>query len=260
VADTVGDVIASDVEDPAVIEDAANHDMSVRMTGVVMVDRDPVEAGGQIQFHLAHEVAGEAAKISHFGCILGRDDEPKLMTISPTALHKGLAVSLVIDSGIGLAPLTVTRDPIPFEVAQMGVDGLAHRPAHLRTPCARPLRIEPDHPCLDHHSPGPEAACRISLPPTVPTLPSKRGNDLRSPAARVEAARPSSFPAAARSRSRAYPPRIAARLADRDLDLLEKRLRPRIDPGSAVSGPARSDPEILALITCHDATIDIEKS
>ena len=53
---------------------------------------------------------------------------------------------------------------------------------------------------------------------------------------------------------------IAARLADRDLDLLVERLRPRIDTCSTVSGPARSDPEILTLITCHDATIDIGKN
>ena len=180
--------------------------MGVRMAGVVMVDRDPVEAGSQIQFHLTHEVAGEAAKVSHFGCILGRDDEPKLMTISPTALHKGLAVGLVLESGIGLAPFAVTRNTIPFKVTQMGIDGPAHCPAHLRPPCAPPLRIEPDHPCLDHHSPRPEAACGISLPPAFLALPSKRGHDLRTPAARVEPTRPSSFPAAARSRSRAYPP------------------------------------------------------
>ena len=142
----------------------------------------------------------------------------------------------------------------------MGIDGPAHRRTHLRAPCATPLRIEPDHPCFDHHSPGPEAACGISLPPPVPALPSKRGNDLRAPAARIEATRPSSFPAAARSRSRAYPPRIAARLADRDLDLLEEWLRPRIDTCSTVSGPARSNPEILTVITCHDATIGLGKS
>src|ERR1700744_259197 len=105
----------------------------------------------------------------------------------------------------------------------MGIDGPAHRPAHLRPSCATPLRIEPNNPCFDHHAPGPEAACGISLPPTVAALPSKRGNDLHAPATRVEPARPSSFPAAARSRSRAYPLGIAARLADRDLDLLEER-------------------------------------
>ena len=141
----------------------------------------------------------------------------------------------------------------------MGIDGLVHRPARLRASCATPLRIEPNHPSFDHHPPGPEAACGISLPPTVLAMPSKRGDDLRSPASRVEPGRPSSFPAATRSRSRAYPPRIAARLADRDLDLLEERLRPRIDTRSTVARPARSDPEFLTLITCHDATIDLGK-
>jgi hypothetical protein len=157
------------------------------------------------------------------------------MAIVPPPLHKGLAVGLVPESRIGFAPLAVTRNTIPFKVTQMGIDGPAHRPAHLRPPCATALRIEPDHPCFDHHSPGPEATCGISLPPAVRTLPSKRGNDLRASAARVEPARPSSFPAAARSRSRAYPLRIATCLADCDLDLLEERLRSRIDACSTVA-------------------------
>ena len=84
-------------------------DVGVRMAGVVMVDRDPVEAGGEIQFHLAHEVAGEAAKVGHFGCILGCDDEPKLMAIFPAALHERLAVGLVLESGIGPAPFISSR-------------------------------------------------------------------------------------------------------------------------------------------------------
>jgi hypothetical protein len=140
----------------------------------------------------------------------------------------------------------------------MGVHGPAHRPAHLRPPRALRLRIEPDHPCLDHHPPSQKAARGISLPSTVPALPSQRGNDLRAPAARVEPARPSSFPAAARSRSRAYPSRIATCLADCDLDLLEERLAARIDPRTTIAGPARSDSEIFALIPCHDETISNE--
>ena len=39
-ADAMGDVVPGDVEDAAVIEDAANDDVGVRMSGVVMVDRD----------------------------------------------------------------------------------------------------------------------------------------------------------------------------------------------------------------------------
>jgi hypothetical protein len=223
-----------------------------------MVDRDPVQPGGEIQLHLAHEVAGEAAEICHLGGILGRDDEPELVAIFSAAFHKGLAVGLVLETGIGLARLAVPRDPVPFEIAEMGIHGPAHCPAHLRSSPAPLLRIEPDDPCFHHHPPRPEAACGISLPPTA--LPRKRGDDLRTAAPRVEPARPASFPAAARLRSRAYPPGVATRLADRDLDLPEERLRPRIDACSTNAGSTGPDPEIFALITRHDATIDIGKN
>jgi hypothetical protein len=91
----------------------SDDDVGVRMAGVVMVDRDPVEAGGEIQFHLAHEVAGEAAKVSHLGCILGCDNEPELVAISPAALHECLAVGLVLESGIGPAPFIASRKTAP---------------------------------------------------------------------------------------------------------------------------------------------------
>src|SRR5579863_3538666 len=102
------------------------------------------------------------------------------MAISPTALHKGLAVGLVLERRIGLAPLAITRNTIPFKVTQMGIDGPARRPPHLRTPCAPRLRIEPHHPRLDDHPSRPEAACGVSLPATLPARPGKRGNDLRT--------------------------------------------------------------------------------
>src|SRR5215813_10537151 len=108
------------------------------------------------------------------------------MTIFSAALHKRLAIRLVLERRIGLAPIAVTRNTVPFKVTQMGIDGPAHRPAHLRPAYATPLRIEPDHPGLDHHSPRPEAACGISLPPTVRALASKRGPDLRAPATCVK--------------------------------------------------------------------------
>ena len=225
-----------------------------------MVDRDPVEAGLEIQFHLAHEVPGEAAKVSHLGCVLWRHDEAKLMAIFPATLHKGLAAGFVLKSGIGLAPIAVTRNTIPFKVTQMGIDGSAHRPAHLRTPRALSLWIDPDHPGLDHHPSRAEATGRISLPRTIAALLSKRGNGLCAPAARVEPARPASFPAIGRARSRAYPPRIGACLAHRDLNLLEERLRPRIEPRSTSVGPPRPDPKILTLIPRHSETIDMEMS
>jgi hypothetical protein len=48
VADAMGDVVAGNVEDAAVIKDAADDDVGVGMASVVMVNRDPVEPGRQI--------------------------------------------------------------------------------------------------------------------------------------------------------------------------------------------------------------------
>src|ERR1700749_5029441 len=107
------------------------------------------------------------------------------MTILPATLHKRLAIGLVLERRIGLAPIAVTRNTIPFKVTQMG-DGPARPPPHLRAACAPRLRIEPDYPRLDHHSPRSEAASGISLPPALRALPRKRGNDLRAPATRVK--------------------------------------------------------------------------
>ena len=48
VADAMGDIVAGDVEDLAVVGDAADDDVGVGMAGVVMVDRDPVEPGAEV--------------------------------------------------------------------------------------------------------------------------------------------------------------------------------------------------------------------
>jgi hypothetical protein len=41
--DTMGDIVALDVEDPAIVKDPPDDDVGVGMAGVVMIDRDPVE-------------------------------------------------------------------------------------------------------------------------------------------------------------------------------------------------------------------------
>ena len=51
-ANAVGDIVAGDVEGLAVLGDAAQEDMGVRVAGVVVIDRDPVELGPEVGFHL----------------------------------------------------------------------------------------------------------------------------------------------------------------------------------------------------------------
>ena len=47
-ADAMGDVVAGDVEDLAVVEHAPDDDMGVGMAGVVVIDRDPVELRAEV--------------------------------------------------------------------------------------------------------------------------------------------------------------------------------------------------------------------
>jgi len=65
---------------------AADHDMALRMSGVEMVDRDPVEPGAEVLFRLPHEVAGEGADIREPVAVLGGDDEAELVTAFAAAL------------------------------------------------------------------------------------------------------------------------------------------------------------------------------
>ena len=53
----------------------------------------------------------------------------------------------------------------------------------------------------------------------------------------------------------ADPGRIAAGFAHSGLDLLEKRLRPRIEARPAIADPPWPDPEIIAVIFRHGQTI-----
>ena len=86
-----------------------------------MIDGDPVEARVEVLLHPPHQVAGEAAQNVQLDRIFRRDDEAELVAVLATALDEGAAVCLVLEGGIGAAPLAVARDAIAFEIAQMRV-------------------------------------------------------------------------------------------------------------------------------------------
>jgi hypothetical protein len=62
-ANAVGDIVAGDVEDFAVLRDAAQEDMGVRVACVEVIDRDLVELGPEVSFHLLQEVARGGTQI-----------------------------------------------------------------------------------------------------------------------------------------------------------------------------------------------------
>ena len=131
--DAVGDIVSGDIEDTASIQDTADDDVGMRMAGVVMIDRDPIEARLEVLLHLPHEVARETSEIGHFVGIFRRHNEAELMPVLTSPLDECLAISLVLKGRIGLSFLAVAVDSIPLEVAKMGIDCLARRLGPLRT-------------------------------------------------------------------------------------------------------------------------------
>src|SRR3546814_17198177 len=64
-ADALTHIGAIDDKIGPVIGDATDKNVDVRIVGVPMVDRDPIEAGPEITRHVLHQVAREAAEIVH---------------------------------------------------------------------------------------------------------------------------------------------------------------------------------------------------
>src|SRR3546814_8630882 len=89
-ANPVGDIFARDDEVVATIVAHAQHDVTVRMAGVEMVDRHPVELRSPILFHLRHQPAHERLEVGILIAVLGRDDVAEQMTIVATMFEKRL--------------------------------------------------------------------------------------------------------------------------------------------------------------------------
>src|SRR5215469_2026183 len=66
----VADVITRDDEIGAILRDAPHQQVDMGIVGVPVIDRDPIEPGPEIAFHLGHEVAGEGLEVGHFSGIL----------------------------------------------------------------------------------------------------------------------------------------------------------------------------------------------
>ncbi|BCH32746.1 hypothetical protein MesoLjLc_46760 [Mesorhizobium sp. L-8-10] len=91
-ADAVGEIVAVDDEVLAQLVHAAHDDMDMRMAGVVVIDRNPIELRAEIGFHLGHEVACIGGEVGQVRAVLGRDDEAELVAIVHAALDEGNAI------------------------------------------------------------------------------------------------------------------------------------------------------------------------
>src|SRR6516225_7708866 len=115
----MGDVVAVDDQILAQLIPAVDDDMDVRVPGIEMVHRYPIELRSQVSFELAHEVAGEAREIAELGALLARDDEAKLMAIVPATIKESIAVGPVLRRRIEPAALAIARGAVALNITQM---------------------------------------------------------------------------------------------------------------------------------------------
>jgi len=104
------------------------------------------------------------------------------MSVLPPAVEEWATVSGILGRGVDLALLTVARDTIAFEVAQVCIDRLG---ADKRPPARRAsLRVQLHDPRLHGHPPGARPGSVRTAGPRVPAL--QLGCQFRASAARIE--------------------------------------------------------------------------
>ena len=67
----------------------------MRIVGIPVIDRHPVQLRAEVPFHLTHQLAGECLEVHHFGSVLWRDDESEMMPVVLAALAELFRIQIV---------------------------------------------------------------------------------------------------------------------------------------------------------------------
>ena len=69
--------------------------MDVRVVGVPVIHRHPVETRIEVAGHVLHQLAGESAQIGQIVRVLRRDDNAEVVPVVLAALREGVAIGAV---------------------------------------------------------------------------------------------------------------------------------------------------------------------
>ena len=119
VAQTVADVVAADDEVFAVVSPSAHQNVDVRVVGVPVIDRHPVEPGPEISLDVSHQLPGEGSQALEVLGVLRRDDEAEVVAVILTTLGEG---ALVRGVGAGVEQarlLTISRDTVARQIGEV---------------------------------------------------------------------------------------------------------------------------------------------
>ena len=113
------DVVARDDEVLAVVTNATDDQMDMRMLGVPVIDRHPVEPGAEIFFHLPDEIAGEGSEVGHLQRVVGRDDEAEMMPVVLAALGEGAGIRVFASRPEQTGLLPVSGHALAAQIVEM---------------------------------------------------------------------------------------------------------------------------------------------
>src|SRR3546814_2551524 len=128
--------------------------MCVRMAGVVMIDRDPVEIRPKVFLDSGHEPPGERLEVVIFYPVLGAHNDAELVAIVARLLEPVVPVHLVRVGPIELPAPALARRAVALDVTQMRLGGIEALAAEFRseerrvgTECVSTCRSRwsPDH-------------------------------------------------------------------------------------------------------------------
>ena len=91
----------------------------MRIVGVPVVDRDPVQFGSEIPRDVGHQLAGERAEIAELGGILRRNDESKMMAVVLAAFGKGAFIRRIRPRVEHPGVRTVARHALALQIGDM---------------------------------------------------------------------------------------------------------------------------------------------
>jgi len=114
------DVVTRDDEILPIVGAPAQDDMDVRVVGVPVIDRRPIELRAEILCHLAHQVAGEGFEVRHVDRVFRRYDEAEMMPVVLASLGEAAAVDVISLRPEQPGLLPVAGDALAAQVAEMG--------------------------------------------------------------------------------------------------------------------------------------------
>lgn len=118
-AEAVGDVVARDDEVSAGIVASAHDQVRVRVVGVPVIDRHPIQPRSQVGLHAVHQVPGVGAQVVQLGSVFRGNNETEMVSVVLAAFLEGIEVGMVGLRPVGTARLAVPAGTVALDVAQV---------------------------------------------------------------------------------------------------------------------------------------------